>query len=72
MQIEKELLAVLNGCQNFHQFAYGSTILQLKATIFPLMFIVKKKIESYLPRLQRMLIKHQKYGPELIKMIKVM
>lgn len=64
-QIEKELLAVLNGCQKFHQFIYGSHF-TVESDHLPLMSIVKKNIESCPPRLQRMLIKLQKYDFELI------
>lgn len=64
-QIEKELLAVLYGCEQFNQFVYG-THFTVESDHLPLISIVKKSIESCSPRLQRMLIKLQKYDFDLI------
>ena len=63
--IEKELLAVLFGCERFHQFIYGK-----KFTIIndhkPLQSIFKKSLNSAPLRLQRMMLRLQKYDIEFV------
>ena len=63
--IEQEMLAVVFGCQRFHQYIYGK-----KATIQsdhkPLETIMKKPLQNTPPRLQRMLLSLQKYDVNLV------
>jgi len=65
-QIEKEFLAVLYGCEKFHQYIYGSQSVQVETDHKPLISIFKKSIESCPARLQRMMIRLQKYKFELV------
>ena len=59
-QIEKELLAIVFACQKFHQYIYGfHTIIQSDHK--PLESIMQKSLHKASPRLQRMLLKLQKY-----------
>ena len=58
--IEKELLAVLFGCERFHQHIYGKKV-QVQSDHKPLESIMKKPLSSAPARLQRMLLRLQKY-----------
>ena len=59
-QIEKELLAIVFACNKFHHYIYGfHTIIQSDHQ--PLESIMKKPLHQISPRLQRMLLKLQKY-----------
>ena len=60
-QIEKECLAVLYGCERFHQYAYGKEII-IENDHKPLEAIFKKSLVNVPPRIQRMLIRLQKYN----------
>jgi len=63
-QIEKELLAIVFACTKFHQFIYGfNTAVQTDHK--PLESIVKKPLHKISPRLQRMLLRLQKYDLSL-------
>ncbi|XP_045446678.1 uncharacterized protein K02A2.6-like [Melitaea cinxia] len=64
-QIEKELLAILFGCERFHQFIFGRHI-TIETDHNPLIGIIKKPLNSTSPRIQRMLIKLQKYEFNLV------
>ncbi|KAL7851899.1 hypothetical protein SRHO_G00176840 [Serrasalmus rhombeus] len=59
-QIEKELLAIVYGCEKFHQYVYGKEIL-VESDHKPLETIFKKPLHKAPPRLQRMLLRLQKY-----------
>ena len=59
-QIEKELLAIVFGCQKFHQFIYGFNT-KVQTDHKPLETIFVKPLCSVPPRLQRMLLRVQKY-----------
>ena len=63
--IEKELLAVLFGCEQFHQYVYGKNILHVESDQKPLESIMKKPLSNTPPRLQRMLLRLQKYDIHL-------
>ena len=54
-QIEKELLAIVYGCEKFNQYIYGREIV-IQTDHKPLESIMKKP-----PRIQRLLIRLQKY-----------
>ena len=59
-QIEKELLAVQFSLEHFHQFIYGKKV-TIESDHKPLEAIVKKLLASAPPRLQRILLRMQKY-----------
>lgn len=64
-QIEKELLAILFGCEKFNQYIYGRKV-TIETDHAPLVSIVKKALNSLTPRIQRMLLKLQKYQFDLV------
>ena len=59
-QIEKELYAILFGCERFHHYVYGRAI-NVESDHKPLESVMKKPLCSAPPRLQRMLLRLQKY-----------
>ena len=59
-QIEKELYAIVFGCERFHQFVYGRTVV-IYSDHKPLEAIMKKPLAETPPRLQRMILRLQKY-----------
>jgi len=63
-QIEKELLAVLFGLERFNQYTYGRQV-QVESDHKPLESILKKPLSAAPPRLQRMLLRLQKYSFDL-------
>ena len=63
--IEKELLAVLFGCERFHQFVYGSEV-TIISDHKPLESIMKKPLSKAPARLQRMLLRLQRYNINLL------
>lgn len=54
-QIEKELLAIVYGCEKFHQYVYGKEI-TVESDHKPLESIFKKLLHQTPMRLQRMLL----------------
>ena len=59
-QIEKELLAVVFAFEKFNQYVYGRTV-SVQSDHKPLESILKKPLHHAPPRLQRMLLRLQKY-----------
>jgi len=59
-QIEKELLAIVYGCNKFHQYVYGHTV-HVETDHKPLQSIMQKNLNQAPLRLQRMLLSLQKY-----------
>jgi hypothetical protein len=59
-QIEKELLSIVFACQKFHQYIYGKKII-IENDHKPLESILKKPLNQTPARLQRMLLKLQRY-----------
>lgn len=59
-QIEKELLAIVYGCEKFHQYVYGREI-QVESDYKPLESIFKKTLHQAPMRLHRMLLRLQRY-----------
>ena len=59
-QIEKELLAIVFACTKFHQYIYGF-LTKVQTDHKPLEVIFKKPLHQVSPRLQRMLLRLQKY-----------
>ncbi|KAG8192393.1 hypothetical protein JTE90_017931, partial [Oedothorax gibbosus] len=64
-QIEKELLAILNGCRKFHYYVYG-TRFTVETDHKPLLGLLKKPIEKLSPRLQRMALELFKYSFDIV------
>ena len=63
-QIEKELLAVVFGCNRFYQYIYGKQII-VESDHQPLEAIMKKPLDKSPIRLQRMLLNLQSYDVEI-------
>ena len=63
-QIEKELLAILSGAEKFNQYTYGRKVL-VDSDHKPLEVIYQKPLVAALKRLQRMLLRLQKYDLEI-------
>ncbi|XP_028404008.1 uncharacterized protein K02A2.6-like [Dendronephthya gigantea] len=59
--IERELLAVIYGCEKFHTYLYGRQFV-VESDHRPLEQIQKKNLDMAPPRLQRMLLRLQPYG----------
>ena len=59
-QIEKELLAVVFGCERFNHYVYGWPV-DVMSDHKPLVSITKKPLVSSSPRLQHLLLRLQKY-----------
>ena len=64
-QIEKELLAILYGCEHFHQYIYGRTVV-VETDHKPLEAIVTKPLYRAPIRLQRMLLRLQQYDISVV------
>ena len=60
VQIEKETLAVVFGCETFHQFVYGRTV-EVETDHRLLQSIFNKPLHQAPARLQRFLLQLQKY-----------
>ena len=60
-QIEKELLAIVYGCEKFHQYLFGRCV-QVESDHKPLETIFKKPLHKAPARLQKMLMRLQKYN----------
>ena len=59
-QIEKETLAIVFGCERFHQYLYGKEI-EVESDHKPLEAIFAKSIAKAPPRIQRLLLRLQHY-----------
>ncbi|XP_077486667.1 uncharacterized protein LOC144097947 [Amblyomma americanum] len=59
-QIEKETLGILFGCEKFHQFVYGQTVI-IETDHKPLLSIAAKGICDMPPRLQRFFLRLLRY-----------
>lgn len=64
-QIEKECLGLVYGCEKFHQYIYGIRNLTLETDHKPLIPIARKSLNELTPRLQRLMIKLQRYQFEI-------
>lgn len=60
-QIEKEMLAISWGCGKFHDYIYGRSDVLVETDHKPLEALYKKPLGAAPPRLQRMMLKIQKY-----------
>ena len=63
-QIEKELLAVTFGCERFHQYIYAKRVM-VETDHRPLTSIISKPLDKTPARLQRMLLRLQRYNIDL-------
>ena len=63
--IEKKLLGVVFGCGRFHSHVYGRSI-TVKTDYKPLIAINSKPLCDAPPRLQRLMLRIQKYDLEMI------
>ena len=59
-QIEKELLAIVFACEGFNQYTYGRQV-TIQSDHKPLEYILNKPLSEVPPRIQRLLIRLQKY-----------
>ena len=59
------MLAMVFGCQRFHQYLYGKKEI-IQSDHKPLEAIMKKPLHNTLSRLQRMLLSLQKYDIDLV------
>ena len=64
-QIEKELLAVVFACDHFEAYVHGGDAIQVETDHQPLVSIMRKPLNSAPGRLQRMLLRLQKYNLNL-------
>lgn len=65
-QIEKELYACVFACERFYAYIYGRTDITIETDHKPLISIIKKPIVDAPARLQRMLLRLQKYTFKLV------
>ena len=65
-QIKKELLAIVFGCNKFHDFIYGMSTIKVETDHKPLEFIFKKPFYQAAARLQKMIMSIQKYPIDLV------
>lgn len=59
-QIEKKMLAILFACEHFHQYIFGQVV-EVETDHKPLVSIFKKSLNDCPLRLQRLLLRVQKY-----------
>ena len=64
-QIEKELLAIVFACERFNAYIYGRSLVNVETDHKPLESIVQKPLHAAPQRLQRMLLRLQKYNLKL-------
>ena len=64
-QIEKELLAIVYACEKFDTYIYGRDVVTVETDHKPLEVIARKALNSAPQRLQRMLLRLQRYNLEI-------
>ncbi|KAL7852894.1 hypothetical protein SRHO_G00186790 [Serrasalmus rhombeus] len=65
-QIEKECLGLAYGLEIFHGYVYGLPTFTVETDHRPLVSIIKKNLNEMSPRIQRLIMKLQRYDFELI------
>lgn len=65
-QIEKECLGLVYGFEKFHSYVYGLPKFVAETDHKPLISIIKKNLSEMSPRIQRLMMKLQRYDFELI------
>ena len=61
-QIEKEMLAIVFGCERFHDYLYGQREMTVESDHKPLEAILKKPIHQAPLRLQKMILRLKPYA----------
>ena len=61
-QIEKEMLAIVFGCERFHDFLYGQNVVTVGSDHKPLEAILKKPIHQAPLRLQKLILRAKPYA----------
>ena len=64
-QIEKELQAIVFGCEIFHSYIYGREV-TVETDHKPLIGVFNKQIDTASPRIQRMMLRLQRYDFKLV------
>ena len=62
VQMEKEMLAIVFGCERFHDYLYGQREITVESDHKPLEAILKKPIHQAPLRLQRMILRIKPYA----------
>uniref|UniRef100_A0A8C8DE10 Gypsy retrotransposon integrase-like protein 1 n=1 Tax=Oryzias sinensis TaxID=183150 RepID=A0A8C8DE10_9TELE len=65
-QIEKECLGLAYGLERFHNYVYGLPSFTAETDHRPLVSIIKKNLNEMSPRIQRLMMKMQRYDFDLI------
>ncbi|KAJ8381351.1 hypothetical protein SKAU_G00021290 [Synaphobranchus kaupii] len=65
-QIEKESLGLVFGCEKFHGYVYGLPTFTAEMDHKPLISIIRKNLNDMSPRIQRMMMKLQRYDLDLV------
>lgn len=65
-QIEKECLGLVVGLEKFHGYIYGLPTFTVETDHRPLVAIIKKNLNEMSPRIQRLMMKLQRYDFDLI------
>lgn len=65
-QIEKECLGVAFGLERFHSYVYGLPSFLVETDHRPLVSIIKKNLNDMTPRIQRLMMKMQRYDFEMV------
>ncbi|XP_065325868.1 protein NLRC3-like [Pelmatolapia mariae] len=65
-QIEKETLGLVFGFEKFHTYVYGLPTFVAETDHKPLIAIIKKNLSEMSPRIQRLMMKLQRYDFNLI------
>ena len=64
-QIEKEMLAIIYGCEHFHQYLYGQREVIVESDHKPLEAILRKSIHQAPLRLKRMILRLKPYATKV-------
>lgn len=65
-QIEKECLGLVFGFEKFHDYVYGLSLFTAETDHKPLIAIIKKNLNQMSPRIQRLMMRLQRYDFELV------
>ncbi|XP_039890321.1 uncharacterized protein K02A2.6-like [Simochromis diagramma] len=65
-QIEKECLGLVFGLERFHSFVYGLPSFTAETDHRPLVSIIKKNLNEMMPRIQRLMMRMQRYDCQLV------
>lgn len=65
-QIEKEMTAICFGCSRFHDYIYGAQNVTVETDHKPIESLFKKSLALVPARIQRMMLKMQKYDIDII------